>query len=84
MVMRHQEGIGASHTRVDVIHHGKDTRPLQVQVGIYVYDGVTAYFHQIVRRLQMELLDTGCIGRCVVLGGAAYFDTWQWFNLSNT
>ena len=67
-VVRHQEGIGASHTRVDVIHHGKDTRPLQVQVGIYVYDGVTAYFHQIVRRLQMELLDAGCIGGCVVLG----------------
>ena len=35
---------------------------------IYVYDGVTAYFHQVVRRLQMELLDAGCIGGCVVLG----------------
>ena len=55
------ERLGEIHGKPDEETEGMDQetemRPLQVQVGIYVYDGVTAYFHQIVRRLQMELLD---------------------------
>ena len=66
--MLHEEIIALSHSCVYMIHHGKDTRPLQVQVGIYVYDGVTAYFYLGVRCLKMELLDGGSVGGCVVFG----------------
>ena len=51
-----------------MVHHGKDTGPLQVQIGVYVYNRITADFYLVVRCLKMELLDGGSVGRCVVFG----------------
>ena len=51
-----------------MIHHGKDTGPLQVQIGVYVYNRITADFYLVVRCLKMELLDGGSVGGCVVFG----------------